>query len=57
LKILIYIFASIGGLAGAYVPAIFGNNNMLSGWSLLCGFVGTIIGIWVGYKVGQYIED
>lgn len=56
MKIMIYVGASIGGLVGAYIPILFMHANGLSGWSLLGGFIGTIAGIWPGYKIGQYFE-
>ncbi len=56
MKLLLYIGAAVGGMIGGYLPVLFGDTNMLSGWSLLGGFVGTIVGLWVGYKMGQYFE-
>ena len=47
----ILLFASIFSIAGAYVPILFGDTNMLSGWSILGGFVGGIFGIWLGVVV------
>ena len=44
----ILLFASVFGFIGAYVPVLFGDNDMLSGWSILGGLVGGLFGIWLG---------
>ena len=43
----------VGGVVGGYLPILFGAGSF-SGWSLLGGFVGGIVGIWVGYKLSDY---
>jgi hypothetical protein len=53
---MLYLGSGIGGVIGAYIPVLLGDSNPFSGWSLLAGFVGTIVGLWMGYKLGQYIE-
>lgn len=57
MKSLIYIGATIGGIAGAYIPALWGDSNMFSGWSLLMGAIGGVIGIYVGYKIQENLGD
>lgn len=47
----ILFFATIFSIAGAYVPILFGDTDMLSGWSILGGLIGGIFGIWVGVVV------
>jgi hypothetical protein len=47
----ILFFSMIFGIAGAYVPFLFGDTDMLSGWSILGGFIGGIFGIWLGVVV------
>jgi hypothetical protein len=56
MKIIIYITAGIGGVVGSYLPVMFGSSNPFSGWSLLCGFIGTIAGIVIGIKFGNFLE-
>ena len=53
MKSLILLFATVFSIAGAYVPALFGDNDFLSPWSMLGGLVGGIFGIWVGVKASQ----
>lgn len=52
-KKLIVFFAGVGGLIGGYVPVLFGDTNMLDGWTVLGSTVGGIIGIIVGAYVSQ----
>ncbi len=52
-KKVILLMAAVGSTIGAYIPSIFGDNDILSGWSMLGGLVGGIIGIWLGVKIGQ----
>jgi hypothetical protein len=51
MKPMILLGATIFGIAGAYVPVLFGDSDPLSGWSILGGMIGGFFGIWVGYKV------
>jgi uncharacterized membrane protein YeaQ/YmgE (transglycosylase-associated protein family) len=53
-KTLIYIFLLIGSIAGGWIPTLWG-AGALSFQSLLGGFVGALLGIWAGYKLGRYI--
>jgi hypothetical protein len=56
MKLMIYVGASIGGLIGGYIPVLFWHAGALSGWSLVGGLIGTIAGIYPGYKLGQMME-
>ena len=49
----ILLFASVFGFIGAYVPVLFGDNDMLSGWSILGGLVGGLFGIWLGVAASK----
>jgi hypothetical protein len=53
-KSLIYIFLTIGSIAGGWIPILWG-ADALSFQSFLGAFIGAILGIWGGYKLGQYI--
>ena len=55
-KSLLLLFATIFGTAGAYVPVLFGDNDILSGWSILGGMIGGFFGIWVGVKVSKALS-
>lgn len=45
------IGAAVFGIIGAYVPVLFGDTDMLSGWSILGSTVGGFVGIWAGVKL------
>lgn len=49
-KIGLYTAITIFGAIGTYLPVVFGDHDPLSGWSILLGTVGSIVGIWVWYK-------
>jgi len=42
----------VGSTAGSYVPTIFG-GSLLGLASVFGTFIGGIIGVWIGYKLGQ----
>ncbi len=35
------------------MPVLFGDNELLDGWSILAGTIGSIVGIWLGYLVSK----
>lgn len=49
MKAVILFGATLGGIAGAYLPYLWGDTNMLGGWSILCAMIGGLVGIWLGY--------
>ena len=53
MKLAIYGGATIGGLIGGYLPVFWG-GNLLDITSVVLGTLGTIVGIWAGYKLGKY---
>lgn len=56
MKIAIYIGAGIGGVLGGYLPVLLWNAGVLDASSLLGGFLGTLVGLWAGYKFGKYYD-
>lgn len=54
-KKLILFFATVGGLAGAYVPYFLGDHELLDIWGILGSFVGGIAGIWLGAIISKRI--
>lgn len=57
MKLMIWVGITIGGLIGSWLGALMDGGNYLGGWSLLFGAVGSLAGVWVGYKIGQsYLE-
>jgi len=49
----ILLFATVFSIAGAYVPTLFGDTDMFSGWSLLGGLLGGFFGIWAAVIVSK----
>ena len=50
-------FISIGvlifGSLGSWLGQLMDHGNAFGGWAIMLGAVGSFLGIWVGYKVGQ----
>jgi hypothetical protein len=55
MKAAIYAGATVGGIIGGYIPVIFQHASALSMSSLAWGSVGTIVGLWAGYKIARYL--
>jgi len=47
-KKVILFFATVFSIAGGYLPVLFGDSNLLDGWSILGGLIGGFAGIWFG---------
>lgn len=52
-KSLIWVFMTIGGVAGGYVPMLWGDSGFSMSAALFSG-VGGIAGIWLGYKLENF---
>lgn len=50
------ILMGIGVAIGAILPFLWGAGGVLSGMPILGGFVGGIVGIWLGAKVVKQIR-
>lgn len=48
---MIFVGLTIGGTIGSWIGAIMTGNNWFSLTSIMLGCVGSLIGIWAGYKV------
>jgi uncharacterized membrane protein YeaQ/YmgE (transglycosylase-associated protein family) len=56
-KLTIYIGLTIGSIIGGYLPVVLFNVSAFSWLSLICGFVGCIVGVWLGWKLTLWIEE
>lgn len=57
MKLMIWIGITVGGLVGSWLGALLDGNNYFGPVSILLGGVGSILGIWVGFKIGKdYFE-
>jgi len=50
-KLTIYIGLTIGGIIGGYLPVVLLQVSGFSWVSLVCGFVGCIVGLWLGWRL------
>jgi len=55
-KLLIWIGITIGSVLGGWLGSLAG-NGWLSWQSLLGNTLGAFAGIYVGYKLSQYLQD
>jgi hypothetical protein len=53
MKKLIYLGIAIGGTLGGWLGSLLDHGNAIGGWSILGGTIGSLIGIWAGYKLGS----
>ena len=56
MKLLILIGVTVVGTLGGWIGAALDHGNWFGTASLLLGTVGSLLGIWVGYKAGQYLD-
>lgn len=54
-KTLIYIGITVGGLLGGWIGGMLDGGNMFGAWSIILGAVGSLAGIWAGYKISTII--
>jgi len=51
-KKLCYIGLFVGSSIGGYLPVVWG-GEFISFAGIFCSFVGGLLGIWAGYRIGQ----
>ena len=54
-KTIILFFTIILGLVGNYLPMLFGNTDIFSGWGIFGGLIGGFFGIWLGVIVSKRV--
>jgi hypothetical protein len=55
-KIFTYGGITLGGLLGAYLPVLLFHVSELGVTSIVGGIIGGFAGLWVGYKIYQYLD-
>lgn len=55
MKTLIFIGITVVGTLGGWLGAIMDHGNWFGVTSILLGTLGSFVGVWVGYKAGQYM--
>ncbi len=56
-KTVIYMGLTIGGVVGGYVPVVLFHVSAFSILSIVFGFIGCLVGLWLGWKLTMWIED
>ena len=56
MKLMIMLGLITGGIVGGWLGELVDHGNWFGGWSILLSTVGSIIGVWLGFKAGQYID-
>jgi hypothetical protein len=51
-KGLIYLGVFVGGTIGSYIPVLF-HQDYFSPLSIICGGIGSLIGIWAAVKMSS----
>jgi hypothetical protein len=54
-KSTVLMSATVFGVLGSYIPVLFGDHDLLSGWSILGGMVGGFFGIWLAVWLGKQL--
>lgn len=57
MKLMIFAGITVVGGIGSWLGAIMSHNNYFSAASILLGAVGSLAGVWLGYKASQYLGD
>ena len=53
MKLMIFIGIAVFGTIGSWLGALMDHGNWFGAWSILLGAIGSIFGVWVGYKATQ----
>jgi uncharacterized membrane protein YeaQ/YmgE (transglycosylase-associated protein family) len=48
-----YISITVGGLVGGWLGSLIDGGGGCGLWSILLSTVGSVLGIWVAYKISQ----
>lgn len=56
-KLFIYGGITVGSMVGAYLPVVLFHVSPLGIISILCGVIGSFIGLWLGYIGMQNFND
>lgn len=56
MKLLILIGIGIFGTLGSWLGAALDHGNWFGAWSVLIGTLGSLFGVWAGYKAGQSLD-
>ena len=52
-----YLGVFVGGTIGSYLPVMLFHVGWFSWESILFGFVGSAVGLWLGWKLTEWIDS
>lgn len=52
---MIWMGLTLGGIIGAYLGSLLDNGNYLGGFSIFFGTLGSLAGVYLGYKAGKQL--
>lgn len=50
---MIWIGITVGGALGAWLGSTLDKGSAFGAWSIIIGTIGSLIGVWIGYKFAQ----
>lgn len=53
MKLMIWIGLTLGGLIGGWLGGLADDGNIFGAWGIVGGAIGSLVGIWAGYKIAQ----
>jgi hypothetical protein len=56
MKKLIYLGVTVGGTLFGWLGSLLDHGNWLGAWGIIGTLVGSLLGIWAGYKLGSYYD-
>lgn len=52
-KLFVVISTLVVGLAGSFFPYLIDEGDLFRGWSIICGIIGGLFGLWIGITIAQ----
>lgn len=53
MKSLIWIGITVGGTLGGWLGSLLDHGSLLGAWGIIGSALGSIAGLWVGYKIAH----
>jgi uncharacterized membrane protein YeaQ/YmgE (transglycosylase-associated protein family) len=53
----IFIGLFLGGMVGSYLPVALSGSGWFSLASIIGGFVGSVVGMWLGWRLTVWIDS
>jgi hypothetical protein len=53
MKLMVWIGLTVGGALGSWLGSLLDQGNFFGTWGIALSTIGSLVGIWVGYKIAQ----